>query len=190
MNKNLPSFNNITPASHQEGAVLIVSLMLLVVLTMLGISAIESTKLETRMAANTIEYNRAFQTAEGGAAKAIDNYMKNSELINNITNESSYQPIPESKTTLKGEKGISVAIPEVRRSATVTQAPPGYGSDVQQNYYIVRSTGWSRANEQQDNAGNSEIVIDEENSLQSRIVVGMSIIGPSDTGGNIETSLP
>jgi len=186
MKKNLASFNNITPVSHQEGAVLIVSLMLLIVLTMLGISAIESTKLETRMAANTIEYNRAFQTAEGGAAKAIDNYMKNAAEITAITNESSYQQIPEGKTTLKGEKGISVAIPEVRRSATITQ-PSGYGTGFQQHYYIVRTTGWSQAHERSDNAGNVETVIDEENSLQSRILVGMTIVAPGG-GASLVTS--
>ncbi|MEK7991859.1 MAG: PilX N-terminal domain-containing pilus assembly protein [Thiotrichaceae bacterium] len=52
--------------SHQSGAVLIVSLMLLVILTMLGISSMESTKLQTRMAANMVEYNYAFQIGEIG----------------------------------------------------------------------------------------------------------------------------
>lgn len=51
---------------HQQGAVLIVSLMLLVILTMLGISSMESTKLQTRMAANMVEYNYAFQVGEVG----------------------------------------------------------------------------------------------------------------------------
>ncbi|MCV6637848.1 pilus assembly PilX N-terminal domain-containing protein [Candidatus Albibeggiatoa sp. nov. NOAA] len=51
---------------HQQGAVLIVSLMLLVILTMLGISTMESTKLQTRMAANMVEYNYAFQVGEVG----------------------------------------------------------------------------------------------------------------------------
>jgi hypothetical protein len=40
--------------------------MLLIILTMLGISALDSTKLETKMAANTAERNRALQTAEIG----------------------------------------------------------------------------------------------------------------------------
>ncbi len=52
--------------SRQQGAVLIVSLMLLIILTMLGISTIESTKLQTRMAANMVEYNYAFQVGEVG----------------------------------------------------------------------------------------------------------------------------
>jgi type IV pilus assembly protein PilX len=51
---------------QQRGAVLIVSLMLLVILTMLGIATMESTKLQTRMAANMVEYNYAFQVGEVG----------------------------------------------------------------------------------------------------------------------------
>jgi len=49
---------------------LFVALMLLIILTMVGISAIESTKLETRMAANLREYNHALQAAEIGLATA------------------------------------------------------------------------------------------------------------------------
>jgi len=60
--------------SKQQGAVLIVSLMLLIVLTMLGVSVINSTKLETRMAANSNELNHAFQVAEVGIA-APRNYI-------------------------------------------------------------------------------------------------------------------
>ncbi|EIJ43887.1 hypothetical protein BegalDRAFT_3061 [Beggiatoa alba B18LD] len=53
---------------QEQGAVLIVALLLLVVLTMLGVSALNSTKLQTREAANTAEYNRAFQVSELGVA--------------------------------------------------------------------------------------------------------------------------
>ena len=55
---------------REEGAVLFVALMLLIILTMVGISAIESTKLETRMAANLRESNHALQAAEIGLATA------------------------------------------------------------------------------------------------------------------------
>lgn len=57
---------NLRIFSNQSGAVLIVSLMLLIMLTMLGISTMESTKLQTRMAANMTDYNYAFQISEVG----------------------------------------------------------------------------------------------------------------------------
>lgn len=59
-------------APQQRGAVLIISLMLLIILTMLGISALDSTKLETKMAANTAEMNRALQIAEIGLKLPIN----------------------------------------------------------------------------------------------------------------------
>jgi hypothetical protein len=56
--------------NHQGGAVLMVSLILLIALTMLGISALQATKFETRMAASTREYNMAFENAERAIAEA------------------------------------------------------------------------------------------------------------------------
>jgi len=66
---------------RQEGAALIVSLMLLIILTMLGISAMESTKLETKMATNTAETNRALQMAEFSAS------LIHNELSKRVSNQ-------------------------------------------------------------------------------------------------------
>ena len=57
--------------SAQRGAVLIVSLILLAVLTLLGLSTMSTTSLEEKMAANTQESTRAFQIAETGLARAF-----------------------------------------------------------------------------------------------------------------------
>ena len=70
MNENY--LNSPINLPRQEGAVLIVALILLVVMTMLGISGMEATKLETKMAANVQDYNSAFQNAEGGLAWASE----------------------------------------------------------------------------------------------------------------------
>ena len=59
------------PPSAERGAVLIVSLILLAVLTLLGLSTMSTTSLEERMAANTQESARAFQIAETGLARAF-----------------------------------------------------------------------------------------------------------------------
>jgi type IV pilus assembly protein PilX len=56
---------NITPRK-QRGAVLIISLVLLVVLTLLGLSAMQNTSLEEVMAGNLRSENVAFQAAEAG----------------------------------------------------------------------------------------------------------------------------
>ena len=70
--------------ADQAGAVLVVSLILLVVLTLLGLSAMNFTSLEHKMAANTQEGYRAFQAAETGLTDAMDN-VNSLDLSNPVT---------------------------------------------------------------------------------------------------------
>jgi len=57
---------------QQRGALLIFCLIFLLVLTIMGISSMESTILEERMAGNMQEFNLAFQAAESGIMAAED----------------------------------------------------------------------------------------------------------------------
>jgi len=57
----------------QSGAVLIIALIMLAVLTLLGVTAMHTTSLEEKMASNSQEGNRAFQLAETGLATAFSN---------------------------------------------------------------------------------------------------------------------
>lgn len=50
----------------EQGAVLIIALIMLLILTILGVAVLDSSVLEERMAGNYIERNRAFQAAEAG----------------------------------------------------------------------------------------------------------------------------
>ncbi len=52
---------------NQQGAVLIVSLIMLLVLTLLGVAGMNSSVMQERMAANNQNGNRAFQAAESAA---------------------------------------------------------------------------------------------------------------------------
>lgn len=54
----------------QNGAALITALVMLVILTMLGLSSMSTNTMEERMAANSQESNRAFQAAEAGLDQA------------------------------------------------------------------------------------------------------------------------
>ena len=54
----------ITPRHRQEGAVLVVTLMILLVVTLLTVSNMRSSVLEEKMAGNTNDRNVAFQAAE------------------------------------------------------------------------------------------------------------------------------
>ena len=64
----------------QQGAVLIVSLLMLLVMTLIGITAMNNTVLEEKMAGNTRQRQLAFQAAEA-ALRSAENW-----LFTNITN--------------------------------------------------------------------------------------------------------
>lgn len=48
----------------QQGSVLVVSLLILLVMTLLGVTAMTTSRLEEKMAINTRQYNLAFQASE------------------------------------------------------------------------------------------------------------------------------
>ena len=61
-----------TSAARQHGAVLIVSLVMLLVVTLLGVSGMSNTSLELRMSASAAAVTELRQGAESVAALAID----------------------------------------------------------------------------------------------------------------------
>ncbi len=56
----------------QKGAVLAVSLLILLIMTIIGVSAMQTTTLEERMAGNLLDQRIAFQTAEAALRVAED----------------------------------------------------------------------------------------------------------------------
>jgi type IV pilus assembly protein PilX len=63
--------------SNQRGVALVVSLILLLLLTTLAISASNTASLQERMALNSQESNVAFQTAESAIADTVDKLNQN-----------------------------------------------------------------------------------------------------------------
>lgn len=61
---------SLPPARRQRGAVLIFCLIFLLVLTLMGVSSMESTIMEERMAGNMQDYGAAFQAAESALTEA------------------------------------------------------------------------------------------------------------------------
>lgn len=62
----------INTANNQRGAVLIVALVLLVVMTVLGVSSMQSSMMEEIMAGNIKDCNQGFQAAEAGIRDATE----------------------------------------------------------------------------------------------------------------------
>ncbi|MEJ2391880.1 MAG: PilX N-terminal domain-containing pilus assembly protein [Gammaproteobacteria bacterium] len=65
--------------SRQRGMVLIVALIILMVLTILGVSGMTTTSLQERMAANEHDRQIAFQTAEA-ALRTGENYIQSNSM--------------------------------------------------------------------------------------------------------------
>lgn len=65
---------------HQTGAVLVISLIMLLLLTLIGVSGSQNTSLEEKMAANVLERNIAFQAAET-TLRAAENALLNTPPV-------------------------------------------------------------------------------------------------------------
>lgn len=72
------------PGSHQQGAALVIGLIMLVLVTMLSITAMRTTALEERMASHTSDRALAFQAAEA-ALRQGEQYL-NSAVIGVFSN--------------------------------------------------------------------------------------------------------
>ncbi len=62
---------NIPVAVNQRGMALIMAMVILMILTILGITAMTTSSLEEKMSGNIQEQTRAFQAAESGVSEAI-----------------------------------------------------------------------------------------------------------------------
>lgn len=61
--------------ARQRGAVLLTTVMLLVLLTVLALTAVSMNRIQTRMAANSADYQVAYHTAEGALNQATNNLL-------------------------------------------------------------------------------------------------------------------
>lgn len=90
----------------QRGAVLIVSLLMLLVMTLIGVTGVQVTSLEEKMAGNTRDRNLAFQSAEA-ALRAAESVIAAQVEANTLgTFESSFStnaPYFQAGTTLSAD---------------------------------------------------------------------------------------
>ena len=70
MKSTLRKPTNFRPLNRERGAVLVVSLIMLLVVTLIAVSSMQGTVMEEKMAGNTRDRNLAFQTAETALREA------------------------------------------------------------------------------------------------------------------------
>ncbi len=79
------TINNIASYKRQQGAALVVGLMLLVVITVLAISGMNTATTELALARNDQAYETAFQTAENGLEQALASGTFNTLTATNLS---------------------------------------------------------------------------------------------------------
>jgi len=129
----------------QQGAVLITALIMLVILTLLGLSSISTTTMEERMAANTQEITRAFQAASTGLAKVFndeDAFATNNTLEADGTAD---DPYDKSDTTVGGTGGYAynatATYNAVYRQSTVPPRGSGWDNTFSYYHFTLSATG-------------------------------------------------
>ncbi len=177
------------PAVHcgtrQSGAVLLVSLIILVVLTMLGVSTMNSTQLEEKMAANSQEANRAFQAAESGLSSALND----STAWNTGSNLETVVTLP----TANDADAISAGQADTQVSSMGESNPPtdsGYDNTYKAYHFRFQSEACTNPNVT-DEDDPADGIADEclaQGGLTMTSQGGGYRIAPGDDGTQLTTS--
>ena len=125
---------SIASCRYQRGTALIMSLVILLILTILGITAMGTASLEERMSGNTQEGVRAFEVAESGLQSAYNDPAQ--ENLNGAV---------ATKYTINGR------VAEVTTDY-MQSTDPQRGSGYDTNYSAYHFTQTSRVNAQVDSA--------------------------------------
>lgn len=114
---------------YQRGTALIMSLVILMILTILGVTAMGTASLEEKMAGNTQEINRAFQAAESGLTEALDT-AGSLDLNATTTNNFTY-----------GTSSTTASVTTKFVEFTPPKRGSGHGSNVEAANFDQSSTG-------------------------------------------------
>jgi len=72
--------NSIIIKKHQSGVILVVSMIMLLLLTLIGITGMQVTGLEEKMAHNSVDKNKAFQAAEA-ALRDAERFIESAAFV-------------------------------------------------------------------------------------------------------------
>lgn len=155
--------NHMAWRSAQSGSVLVIALIFLLLMTIIGVTAMQTTTLQERMAGNTRDRNLAFQAAEA-ALREGERYLGTSAVVGPFNNTNGlYLPPgadqPERWASIDwlvdaNSRSIAVALDDVARQPRyIIEELPAGSSDSPQNLaadqaltetrvYRVTAMGW------------------------------------------------
>jgi hypothetical protein len=147
--------NTLKPIKNQQGAALVVGLILLVVVTVLAISGMNTATTELAMARNDQNYENAFQAAESGIEQALSlgavstaapvtmTYTPTShESVTTTVQFEDASPVPDQAFSLGAGSQVS-AYHFVATSVAQSKRAPGSTTDrdststITQAFYVV-----------------------------------------------------
>lgn len=116
----------ITRPTRQTGSALIISLTILLVLTILGVSSMQSSSLQERMSGNARDYEMAFQAAEAGIREAelyLDTITNTDDFTNTGGTGGKYLPRGNNPEAWKVEANWAGAVNATYIGANVARNP-------------------------------------------------------------------
>lgn len=112
-------------ARTQRGAVLFISLIMLLVMTLIGVTGLQTTTMEEKMAGNVRDINLSFQAAEA-ALREGEAFLQGATLPDfDGTTTGLYQPATLNSTPLWEQSGIWTASNARTYSGTLYSIPAG-----------------------------------------------------------------
>lgn len=145
----------IPPANRrsQHGMALVFALIVLLILTILGVSSLHTASLEQLMSGNVQELTRAFEAADSGLSRAINDMQTNTSTVDPtkfVTITYTYT-LP---STIVGENSTAKATVETPKLIQIGPAPRSSaptGSNVCAAYYDQKVTGTTNNSLAQEN---------------------------------------
>jgi hypothetical protein len=134
---------------------------MLMVMSMLGISAIQNSILEVRMASNTTNWHRAFQASEIALTSTVRDFFKEGSEIQEISWTDGWVEISPMEIAYGNEKTAARLI--VRASKPVNL---GYAT---RHVYQIRSEGYSST-------------LDDQQAIKVSVIETIIIHGPPMNG--------
>ncbi len=137
MNRSRP----MSPARRQQGVALFLALVVLLLITILGVSGLQTTTLEERMAANARDRDLAFQAAEAALMDA-ERFLNSAQIGEFNNSGGRYQlnansrPVWHGNNQQAGTGGVITY--SVDRPGAGAQAAPLQGVSRQPEYFIER----------------------------------------------------
>ena len=108
------NFTGLAAAKRQRGAALIIGLLLMVVITVLAVSGMNTATTELAMARNNQTYETTFQAAEAGLEMALNQGVFNTVGVFTVTDSSSYEQVSATvqfeDSTLVPDRAFSLGV--------------------------------------------------------------------------------